>query len=243
MFRRRSDSRRSSYLTRRATGSKRRASARLALAIFAAETMESRVLLSASFDITSLTAMRNDPTFSSITGQGIGIAILDTGVYAQNPDLKANVKAFYNGVTTPVNAPIDPNFLTDAVDNEGHGSHVSGIAASSNPSIGVAYNANLIDVNMCLGFGTNFNSAPALDIYGQDIQALQNIGITVVAASGNSYADYVSPGEDILAAQATIGVANTWPDNGAGHYNFTAIYGSGQFGAFENSSTPDTLQA
>src|SRR5665213_2194662 len=223
MFRRRSDSRRSSYLTRRATGSKRRASARLALAIFAAETMESRVLLSASFDITSLTAMRNDPTFSSITGQGIGIAILDTGVYAQNPDLKANVKAFYNGVTTPVNAPIDPNFLTDAVDNEGHGSHVSGIAASSNPSIGVAYNANLIDVkvipdsalgeseqtgdaldnglkwvfahastynikvvNMSLGFGTNFNSAPALDIYGQDIQALQNIGITVVAASGNS---------------------------------------------------------
>ena len=280
MFRRRPESRRSSHLTSRATGSKRRASARLARAVCAAETMESRVLFSAAFDITSLTAMRNDPTFSSITGQGIGIAILDTGVYAQNPDLKANVKAFYNAVQNPVNAPFDTNFLTDSVDNEGHGSHVSGIAASSNPSIGVAYNASLYDVkvlpdtalgeteqagdalhnglrwvlanatkfnikvvNMSLGFETNINSAPALDIYGQDIQALQNIGVTVIAASGNGYANYAAPGEDILAAQATIGVANTWPDNGAGHYNFTGIYGSGQFGAFETSATPDTLQA
>jgi subtilisin family serine protease len=280
MFRRRSDSRRSSRLTSRSLARDRRASAKLARAIFAVETMESRVLLSAAFDITDLTAMRADPTFSGITGKGIGIAVLDTGVYAQNPDLIANVKAFYNAVLNPPSAPSD---LAGAVDNEGHGSHVSGIAASSNPSIGVAYNANLIDVkvipdtalgetqqagdaidnglrwvlahaatynikvvNMSIGIGaTNVNSQPQLDIYGQDIQNLENAGITVVAASGNSYAFYASPGESSLSAEATIGVANTWPDNGAGHYNFTAYYGDGitPAFAFENSSLPDEFQA
>ena len=38
------------------------------------EALEVRTLLSSSFDITSLTAMRNDPNFSFLTGQGIGIA-------------------------------------------------------------------------------------------------------------------------------------------------------------------------
>jgi hypothetical protein len=246
------------------------------------EPLESRILLSAAFDVTQLTAMRNNPSFSSITGSGIGIAVLDTGVFAQNPDLKSNVVAWYNAVEQPPTAPIDPNFLADANDTEGHGSHVSGIAASSNPSIGVAYQAHLIDikvfasanelqtqgdpilnglqwvqlnaarynikvVNMSLGFGLNVNSMPALDQYGQAIQVLQNMGITVVAASGNSYANYApTPGEDILAAQATIGVGNTWADNGIGDYNFTALYGgrpSDQFFAFETAAQPDIFQA
>jgi hypothetical protein len=245
------------------------------------EPLESRVLLSASFDLTGLTAMRNDPNFSSISGSGIGIAVLDTGVFAQNPDLKSNIVAFYNAVTQPTNAPIDPNFLNDANDTEGHGSHVSGIAASSNPSIGVAYQAHLIDikvfasanelqtqpdpllngllwvqqhatqynikvVNMSLGFGLNLNSQPALDQYGQAIQTLQNMGITVVAASGNSYANYITPGEDILASQATIGVGNSWADNGIGEYNFSAYYEgrpSDQFAEFETAAQPDIFQA
>ena len=90
--------------------------------------------------------MRNDPQFSSITGQGIGIALIDTGVYAQNPDLKSNVKAFFDATEQPVNAPIDPNFLNDAIDHNGHGSHTAGIAASSNPAIGVAYQAGIISI-------------------------------------------------------------------------------------------------
>ncbi|MDB5304371.1 MAG: peptidase and in kexin sedolisin, partial [Phycisphaerales bacterium] len=100
------------------------------------ELLETRALLSASFDITGLSTMRQDAAFAGITGKGVGIAVLDTGVYAKNPDLQSNVVAFYDAVKQPENAPIDPNFLVDAVDHEGHGSHVSGIAASSNPSIG-----------------------------------------------------------------------------------------------------------
>ena len=112
------------------------------------EPLEIRVLLSSAFDITGLTTLRQNPSFSSINGHGIGIADLDTGVYALNPDLESNVVAFYNAVEQPLNTPIDPNFLQDAVDNNGHGSHTSGIAASSNPSIGVAYGASLVDVKV-----------------------------------------------------------------------------------------------
>lgn len=113
-----------------------------------AEQLEIRVLLSTAFDLTGLTALRQNSSYSNIDGKGIGIAVLDTGVYAENPDLKNNVVAFYNAVEDPVDTPIDPNFLQDAVDNNGHGSHTSGIAASSNPNIGVAYGASLVDVKV-----------------------------------------------------------------------------------------------
>lgn len=118
-----------------------------------AEQLEIRVLLSSAFDITGLTALRQNPAYSNINGHGIGIADLDTGVYALNPDLKNNVVAFYNAVEQPLNSPIDPNFLQDAVDNDGHGSHTSGIAASSNPNIGVAYGASLVDVKVLADAG------------------------------------------------------------------------------------------
>src|SRR5882724_8745825 len=148
MFRRRTASRRSSLPDRNAHALARSAAlaARPRGAGGLLEALERRVMLNSSFDITGVTAMRNDPAFSFLTGQGIGIAVIDTGVFAQNPELKNNIVSFYNAVQQPPTAPIGPNFLQDAIDNEGHGSHVSGIAASSNPNIGVAYQAHLANV-------------------------------------------------------------------------------------------------
>jgi hypothetical protein len=111
------------------------------------EALECRTLLSSSFDLVGLTAMRNDPNFSFLTGQGIGIAVLDTGVFAQNPDLRNNFVGFYNAVQDPPSTPLDTN-VNDAFDNQGHGTHVSGIAAASDPNIGVAYQAKLIDIRV-----------------------------------------------------------------------------------------------
>src|SRR5580704_13226184 len=110
------------------------------------EALELRVLLSASFDITDLTEMRSTPAFSQINGAGIGIAVLDTGVDAANPELTPNVEAFYNAVEDPVAGATTS--VSNAVDNDGHGTHVSGIAASSNPAIGVAYGAKLVDIKV-----------------------------------------------------------------------------------------------
>ena len=57
------------------------------------ESLEVRVVMSAAFDLTGLTDMRTDPTFAGIDGSGVGVAILDSGIYATHPDLRNNVSA------------------------------------------------------------------------------------------------------------------------------------------------------
>ena len=73
------------------------------------------------------------------TGNGIQVAVVDTGVDADHSDINANMVAFTTGSDTV-------NSDNDASDDEGHGSHVAGIiAAEHNQSgiHGVAYNAQI----------------------------------------------------------------------------------------------------
>jgi subtilisin family serine protease len=63
------------------------------------ETLEVRTLLSAAFDVTGLTAMRADPAFSDIDGSGVGVAVLDTGLFAQHPDIINNFVRFFDAVS------------------------------------------------------------------------------------------------------------------------------------------------
>jgi hypothetical protein len=70
---------------------------------------------------------------------------------------------------------------------------------------------NILVVNMSLGNGTNYNSPQP--IYSGEptlINELEQAGVTVVAASGNSYGQYIAPGESSPAIYATLGVANSW---------------------------------
>ena len=73
------------------------------------------------------------------TGDGIQVAVVDTGVDADHTDINANMVAFTTGSDTV-------NSDNDASDDEGHGSHVAGIiAAEKNDSgmHGVAYDAQI----------------------------------------------------------------------------------------------------
>ncbi|MBL8962870.1 MAG: S8 family serine peptidase [Phycisphaerae bacterium] len=209
------------------------------------ERLEARYALSAAFDVVGLTALRSDPSYASVDGSGVGVAIIDTGVYSAHPDIAGNFAAWYDAVTrTSAGTPRDP---------DGHGTHVAGTAAASNPSIGVATKARIIGirglpddnerrpshdpvatalqwvidhhsthnikvVNMSLGVpGVNINTPqPRTDAMASRIAQLESLGITVVTASGNGYADFAVPGASIPAIHSTIQVANTWEDNGAG---------------------------
>jgi subtilisin family serine protease len=83
-----------------------------------------------------------------VTGAGVRIAVLDTGVWYHHPDLWANID-FAAGASF---VPGTPDFL----DDNGHGTHVAGIIAAANNdwgTIGVAPDATLIPVKVLAADG------------------------------------------------------------------------------------------
>jgi len=184
------------------------------------ECLEDRIVLSGitdhspAFDLIDLYEMRRQREYVEIDGDGIGIAIIDTGIDTSHNTFDERIIAsedlFYGR---------EGNFLTSS-----HGTHVAGVAASSHPNIGVANQANLISlqvfsetdgysswikvldalqwvqdhhhehnikvVNMSLGGGifASVDDAAAVtqDVY-QAILNLEDLGITVVSAAGNEY--------------------------------------------------------
>src|SRR4051812_18952268 len=82
-----------------------------------------------------------------ITGRGVGVAVIDTGVAGNQPDFAGRIVA--NAVTSPA--------ATTAADGFGHGTHVAGIIAGNSfnraPTdpfygkyVGVAPEANLVTI-------------------------------------------------------------------------------------------------
>lgn len=142
-------------------------------------------------------------------GQGVLIAVLDTGTDHTHPDLSGKVRT-----------DIDRDFVNndyDAMDDNGHGTHVSGIAAAvTNNGIGVAglgWSATVLPlkvmnaagegnafalasaisyaadwgakvVNMSLG-----GQAPCPDYLQTAIDSAYNRGVLLVAAAGNAGAN------------------------------------------------------
>jgi len=74
--------------------------------------------------------------WSSSTGAEVKVAILDTGIQHDHPDLVANVKGGISVVgKTDSTDPVDWN------DGDGHGTHVAGIVAAVNNDVGVVGSA------------------------------------------------------------------------------------------------------
>jgi subtilisin family serine protease len=110
--------------------------------------LERRIVMSAAADLTGLTDLRIDPAFAGIDGSDVGVAVLDTGIFGQHPQLRQNVVAYYNAVTSPLPAAIDSTSVQFSRDLEGHGTHVAGTVASVNPEIGVAPGAKIVSVHV-----------------------------------------------------------------------------------------------
>jgi len=90
---------------------------------------------------------------------GATIAIVDTGVDIQHPDLSAKIVAGYDFV----------NLDTNADDDQGHGTHCAGIATAStgnaNQGAGVSWNARIMPVKVLssTGSGTTSNIIKGVD--------------------------------------------------------------------------------
>ncbi|QFZ24117.1 peptidase S8 [Saccharothrix syringae] len=78
-----------------------------------------------------------------LTGKGVKVAVLDTGVDADHPDLAGHVVGAANFTDEP-----------DNTDGVGHGTHVAAAIASSGPRYrGVAPDADLLDGKVCVAAG------------------------------------------------------------------------------------------
>ena len=91
------------------------------------------------------------------TGLGVTIAIVDSGVALKHPDLKDNLVSGYNAIT-------GSEALGANQDNNGHGTHVAGIAAAERNGVGivgVAYQAKIMPVKVIDSTGDGYDDAIA----------------------------------------------------------------------------------
>lgn len=174
---------------------------------------------------------------SGITGRGVKIAVLDTGIDYNHPELKANYKGGVNLINPGSTDPRD-----DATSS--HGTHVAGIIAAARNGaevVGVAPDAELYAVKILGGDGRGDSATVAEGILwavdnGMDIinisaasipstavqealQAAENAGILVVAAAGNESGQPISfPAsfEPVIAVTATDQSDNLAPFSNQG---------------------------
>ncbi len=155
----------------------------------------------------------------------VRVAIVDTGISATHPDLAANIKGGYNAINT----------TKSWNDDNGHGSHVAGIVAALNNSIGVIGAGPAVDllaVKVLSRSGSGFtsdviegiqwamnNNAQVINLslgsssgsqaMHDAIIAAYNAGVVIVAAAGNSGAAVGFP----AAYPETIAVSATDSNN------------------------------
>jgi len=155
------------------------------------------------------------------TGDPVKVGVIDTGIDLSHPDLKANIKEGYNAIY-PWKSPNDDN---------GHGTHVAGIIAALNNSIGVVGVGPKIDlyaIKVLNASGSGYlsdviegldwavkNGMQVVNMSlgtDQDVQTFHdaiknayNAGVTIVAAAGNSGGAVTYPAAypEVIAVSAT----------------------------------------
>jgi len=161
-------------------------------------------------------------------GAGVSVAVIDSGIDKNHPDLTANLAGGINFVSKNWRKPADPNDWDDAY---GHGTHVAGIIAAADNEIGVvgvAPEAALYAVRVLNKTGSGYvsdviagiqwavnndmdiaNMSLGSDDHVESLQvacdAAAAAGVILVAAAGNDGAEVDYPGayDSVIAVAAT----------------------------------------
>lgn len=166
--------------------------------------------------------MINAPTAwnNGHTGQGIIVAVIDTGVDYNHEDLKNNIwintkEIAGNGIDDDGNGYIDDvrgwnfdNNNNNVLDNNGHGTHVSGTIAAENNGIGVvgiAYNSQIMSVKVLDANGSGSYANITKGIYYAVDNGAKVINLSLGGNSSNdslkSAIEYASS-KDVIVVMA-----------------------------------------
>jgi subtilisin family serine protease len=119
---------------------------------------------------------------SGKNGEGIKIAIIDTGIDRDHPDLDDNIMGGVNFVSIPSWKTPDPNKWDD---DNGHGTHVAGIIAAEDNNtgvVGVAPGANLYALKVLDRTGSGYVSDVVMAIQWATENDIQVINMSLGGA-------------------------------------------------------------
>ncbi|MDP3899816.1 MAG: S8 family peptidase [bacterium] len=122
---------------------------------------------------------------SGNTGDGVKVAIIDSGIDYTHPDLDANYISGYDFV----------NGDSDPMDDNGHGTHVSGTVAAEDNDTGVVGAAPEADL-----YGLKVLSSSGSGSWSDIIAALQWAVDNGIQVTNNSYGAGSDPGSAVKAA-------------------------------------------
>lgn len=192
-----------------------------------------------AFDLIGLTQLRNDPQFAGINGSGFSVAVIDSGIDTSHPLLAPNYVAGFDFFDNDAD-PSDPDgHGTHVAGTIGATDETIGVA----PGVGLIglrvlssnggsllevedalewvfdnreqYNITAVNLSLGVGFFTPDESLQG-DILSDDIQRLEDAGVTVVGAAGNDYfTNSGLPNQENVAFPAifsTLAVGAVWQD-------------------------------
>jgi subtilisin len=141
------------------------------------------------------------------TGQGVTVAVLDTGVDYTHPDLQANIwqnpgEIAGNGLDDDQNGFVDDirgwSFVdddsNDPMDSDQHGTHVAGTIAAGNNGFGVtgvAYDAKIMPIRVIDGRDDNYPQRFDANVAAGIRYAVQNGARVINMSLGNYIGDPV----------------------------------------------------
>jgi len=162
-----------------------------------------------------VTRIDADMVWSTNTGSGVDVAILDTGIDYDHPDLVDNIAGGVNYTGLWFRDGSTHKFYWD--DRNGHGSHCAGIVAASNNNIGVVgvapgaslwavkvlgddssgYVSDIIQgLEWCVEHGIEVVSMSFAGDYSESLEnacsTTNDAGVLLVAAAGNEYGGAVT---------------------------------------------------
>jgi len=149
------------------------------------------------------TAIREDTSWERCTGRGVRVAIVDSGIDTEHPDLKGKVRESVEAVAEDGKINFHPS---TSGDQAGHGTACAGIISS------VAPDAELYSVKV---LGPNASGSGDMFLVGLDYAIKQKFHV-INLSLGTTKRDYFGPLHDLLdrayhAGCIVVAAANNLP--------------------------------